>query len=120
MKDKNKISDNRVILKHGGWIIKRYPSGYEFYHEKDTSKHHVVYPSTLASALELLFERVLLDKRFNSNSPRDIQRLYKLIVETKQGFRALCGPDVAEMVRKKLPCQRNEGVSCEHQRGKKK
>ncbi|MDD3492162.1 MAG: hypothetical protein PHZ19_01535 [Candidatus Thermoplasmatota archaeon] len=87
-----------VVIEHGGWIIRRYAHGYIFHHKNDKKMNHAKYPGSLAQALALLHEQILLDNRFKNGSDASIESFRRALVETQKEFRALLSPDLGDVV----------------------
>ena len=84
-----------IVLHHGGWIIERYPYGYEVYHESDRKKKHVTFPSTLAHALTMVHERLLLQQRPDGYDG-SLEAFRRVLDEVNHEFTALLTPNLRD------------------------
>jgi len=101
-----KKDQNDVILQYGGWIIKKDSYGYIFHHVNDEKMNHARYPSTLAGALELLHEEILLNKRLSNGYDGSIKAFRNAIIETHKEFEQLLSPKILDMVKEDIGCKK--------------
>jgi len=88
-----------IVLQHGGWLIRRDSHGYIFHHQNDKKMNHALYPGSLAQALELLHEQILLDNRFKNGGDATIESFRRALVETQKEFALLLSPGIVDMVK---------------------
>jgi len=81
-----------IVLKHGGWVIRKIPQCYVLHHVNDSKMKRAVYPGSLVQALSLLHEKLLLDRRFKDRDKGDIESFRNAIIETNQEFEKLLSP----------------------------
>ena len=94
-----KKDQNDIILQYAGWIIKKDAYGYIFHHVNDRKMNHARYPSTLAGALELLHEEILLNKRLSNGYDGSIKAFRNAIIQTQEEFKALLSPGIMERIK---------------------
>jgi len=90
---------NDIILQYGGWIIRCDAHCYILHHVNDKKMNHAVYPSTLASALSMLHEQILLNKRLKNGYDGSIQAFRQALIETHREFEALLSPRIARLIK---------------------
>ena len=100
--------DEITILKYKGWIIKRDSHNYILHHVNDKKMNHVVYPSSLCQALELLHERLLLSKMKNNGYDGSLAALKQAIQDTQREFAELLTPHLPQALRRIKENERNE------------
>jgi len=85
------MSGSDIVLQHGGWVIERYDCGFLVRHEDDVKKKHVVYPSSLASALSRVHENLLLESR-PKGYDGSVEAFSEILVKTHKEFAVLLSP----------------------------
>lgn len=90
---------NDIILRYGGWIIRRDAHCYILHHVNDKKMNHAVYPSTLTSALSMLHEKILIEKTKCKNYDGSIQAFRQALIETHREFEALLSPHIECLIK---------------------
>jgi len=93
------MSHEGVVVEYGGWVIRRYSHGYIFHHQNDKKMNHALYPGSLAQALALLHEHILLDNRFKNGGDASIESFRRALIQTQKEFRVLLSPRLLDMVK---------------------
>lgn len=90
---------NGIILQYGGWIIRCDAHCYILHHVNDKKMNHAVFLSSLSNALQLLHEKILIERTKCKNYDGSIDAFRRALIETHREFEALLSPRIVRLIK---------------------